>query len=128
MGLPIFRFQNPKVTSDDQFPYSNVPLDQIESIFAVAFSISGEKIEKLSSLGKFRTLITYRKDFVLIQTAMFPLVLSIITDLQVDADHALQCANTFTQVLAPLQDTASSGPQSIAHLNDHGMIESDYDY
>ena len=120
-GLPVLRMaaapaasaqqpQPPDGRLSDGVPSAAgpAPAEPIETIFAAAFAVTAETLEKLSRFGHARGACAVYGEHVVMQVALHPLVLALVAragpGLDLDLLHAT--ATRLARALAPVRDAA----------------------
>jgi hypothetical protein len=121
-GLPVLRMaaaaappQQPQHQPDGRLSDGHLPsaagpapAEPIETIFAAAFAVTAEMLEKLSRFGHARGACAVYGEHVVMQVALHPLVLALVAragpGLDLDLMHAT--ATRLARALAPVRDAA----------------------
>ena len=124
-GLPVLRMSAAAAASSAQQPQppdgrflsdgagppsaaGPAPAEPIETIFAAAFAVTAETLEKLSRFGHARGACAVYGEHVVMQVALHPLVLALVAragpGLDLDLLHAT--ATRLARALAPVRDAA----------------------
>lgn len=79
----------------------------LETLFPTVFALCGESVEKLQ-LGKTKTATTFYESHIVVQAALFPLVLAIVAKADANAAALDVAAMELAKALEPLRVAAEN--------------------